>query len=313
MSGVYTVSIDSDQGKVTVSGSADPSLLIKKLNKAGKHAELLSPKGGSTNNKNNKKNNNFLLISDQLEKPELHGSRKGQQKDNGKPPKSDGGAGAKDQNGQQLSQLMFKDLKLPQLKGLNFPSPKDQKNVKFSLPEGSNGGSDLYDDYDDDDDDFDDYDDDDDFDDLDDEDDFDDDLKLMNTKPMSIKKGGGNNRGDDDRKSGGSNGGKKGSGDKLKDNAKNSKKGGEKNEAQPKMISQGFSEMDVGKMNSPMGSGGIPQGMPAPNSYQQQQMMMNGPRVYGQPMGYMPVPLVYGEPYANYFSDENTSSSCSIM
>lgn len=333
--GVYTISIDSEQGKVTVSGSADPSTLIKKLNKAGKHAELLAPKGGSSNNN---KNTNFL--NDQLQKLKL-GDGKGQQKDNGKPQKgnSGGGGGAcgKDQKGQQqqLSQQMFKDLKLPQLKGLNFPSQKDQKHVKFNLPEGSVDGSDFDDDYDDGE--FDDYDNDD-FDDLDNEDDFDDDLKPINTKPMSDKKGGGDSGGNNDKKTSGNNGGKNGA-DKPKDgkngekdNGKNSKKGVEKNEAQPKMMGQGFSEIDMGKMNGPMG-GGIPQGaavhgMPAANPYQQQQymammrqhqqqqqqqMMMNGPTAYGQPMGYMPVPPVYGEPYANYFSDENTNGSCSIM
>ncbi|XP_011087378.1 heavy metal-associated isoprenylated plant protein 32 [Sesamum indicum] len=38
--GVYKVSIDVEQGKVTVSGNVDPATLIKKLEKAGKHAEL---------------------------------------------------------------------------------------------------------------------------------------------------------------------------------------------------------------------------------------------------------------------------------
>ncbi|KAK1298744.1 hypothetical protein QJS10_CPB14g00317 [Acorus calamus] len=37
---VYTVNIDAEQQKVTVSGSVDSATLIKKLNKSGKHAEL---------------------------------------------------------------------------------------------------------------------------------------------------------------------------------------------------------------------------------------------------------------------------------
>ncbi|CAL9111344.1 unnamed protein product [Musa acuminata var. zebrina] len=52
--GVYTTSIDAEQGRVTVvSGDVDPATLIKKLSKAGKHAELLQqdngkqPKGGN--------------------------------------------------------------------------------------------------------------------------------------------------------------------------------------------------------------------------------------------------------------------------
>ncbi|THU54750.1 hypothetical protein C4D60_Mb10t28430 [Musa balbisiana] len=51
--GVYTTSIDAEQGKVTVSGNVDPATLIKKLAKAGKHAELLAPKGGGNNNSSN--------------------------------------------------------------------------------------------------------------------------------------------------------------------------------------------------------------------------------------------------------------------
>ena len=38
--GVYQTSIDAEQGKVTVSGLVDPATIIKKLNKAGKPAEL---------------------------------------------------------------------------------------------------------------------------------------------------------------------------------------------------------------------------------------------------------------------------------
>nr|DAD32002.1 TPA_asm: hypothetical protein HUJ06_010853 [Nelumbo nucifera] len=42
--GVYTVNIDAEQQKVTVSGSVDSATLIKKLVKSGKHAELWSAK-----------------------------------------------------------------------------------------------------------------------------------------------------------------------------------------------------------------------------------------------------------------------------
>ncbi|KAK4427682.1 Heavy metal-associated isoprenylated plant protein 34 [Sesamum alatum] len=44
--GVYKVSIDVEQGKVTVSGNVDPATLIKKLEKAGKQAELWGGKNG---------------------------------------------------------------------------------------------------------------------------------------------------------------------------------------------------------------------------------------------------------------------------
>ncbi|CAL9039106.1 unnamed protein product [Musa banksii] len=206
--GVYTTSIDAEQGKVTVSGNVDPATLVKKLAKAGKHAELLAPKGGSNN-------------SNPVQKPQPQGG-KGQQKDNGKPLKGGnggGGAGAgvggKDQKGQhpqptpqqqlllqqQLQQLQqmkgSKDVQLPQLKNFNFLPPKDPKSVSFSLPPK---GFDDYDDEDDfDDDEFDD-DDDDEMDEFDCYDaDFDDDFKNIKIKPavatpnghaMKDKKGG---------------------------------------------------------------------------------------------------------------------------
>lgn len=53
--GVYQVQIDADQQKVTVSGSVDSATLIKKLVRAGKHAELWSQK---TNQNQKQKNNN---------------------------------------------------------------------------------------------------------------------------------------------------------------------------------------------------------------------------------------------------------------
>ncbi|MCD7450596.1 hypothetical protein HAX54_007392 [Datura stramonium] len=52
--GVYQVNIDAEQQKVTVSGSVDCGFLIKKLFRAGKHAELWSQK----TNQNQKQNTN---------------------------------------------------------------------------------------------------------------------------------------------------------------------------------------------------------------------------------------------------------------
>ncbi|KAL9249303.1 Heavy metal-associated isoprenylated plant protein 37-like protein [Drosera capensis] len=54
--GVYAVSIDADQQKVTVSGSIDPSTLMKKLIRSGKHAELWSDRS----NQNQKQKNNCI-------------------------------------------------------------------------------------------------------------------------------------------------------------------------------------------------------------------------------------------------------------
>ena len=54
---MFTTEIDAEQGKVTVSGNVDPNVLIKKLAKSGKHAELWgAPKGNSNNNQNNMAN-----------------------------------------------------------------------------------------------------------------------------------------------------------------------------------------------------------------------------------------------------------------
>ncbi|EOY00920.1 Heavy metal transport/detoxification superfamily protein isoform 6 [Theobroma cacao] len=54
--GVYQVSIDAEQQKVTVSGSVDSATLIKKLVRAGKHAEVWSQKS----NQNQKPKNNCI-------------------------------------------------------------------------------------------------------------------------------------------------------------------------------------------------------------------------------------------------------------
>lgn len=41
VSGVYSVDIDTDQEAVIVRGNLDPEILVKRLNRRGKHAELL--------------------------------------------------------------------------------------------------------------------------------------------------------------------------------------------------------------------------------------------------------------------------------
>ncbi|KAL5670299.1 hypothetical protein ACJX0J_022520, partial [Zea mays] len=48
--GVYQSSIDAEQGKVTVSGLLDPDTIIRKLNKAGKPAQLWGSKPGIPQN-----------------------------------------------------------------------------------------------------------------------------------------------------------------------------------------------------------------------------------------------------------------------
>ena len=50
--GVYKTDIDAEQGKVTVSGTVDPAVLIKKLAKSGKHAEVWGAPKPNNNNQN---------------------------------------------------------------------------------------------------------------------------------------------------------------------------------------------------------------------------------------------------------------------
>ncbi|KAE8730110.1 AICARFT/IMPCHase bienzyme family protein [Hibiscus syriacus] len=58
--GVYQVSIDAEQQKVTVSGSVDSATLIKKLVRAGKYAEVWSQKSNQNQDQNQKQKNNCI-------------------------------------------------------------------------------------------------------------------------------------------------------------------------------------------------------------------------------------------------------------
>ncbi|XP_058738516.1 heavy metal-associated isoprenylated plant protein 37 [Vicia villosa] len=60
--GVYQVEINGDQQTVTVSGSVDAETLIKKLLRSGKYAELWSQK--TNNNQNQKQKNNNVVKDD---------------------------------------------------------------------------------------------------------------------------------------------------------------------------------------------------------------------------------------------------------
>ncbi|CAA0834768.1 Heavy metal transport/detoxification superfamily protein [Striga hermonthica] len=191
--GVYTIKIDSEQGKVTVSGNVDSSTLIKKLVKNGKHAEIWgAPK--SNNNNQNQLNNQLKNLQMDNGKGGNNNNTKGQaqkggggggnnsnnnnnKNNNNNNNQQKGGANNSNNNNQakgggqnpqfqQLQQMKgFQDMKMmgQLMKDMKMPANgKDQnaKSVKFKVPEDDGGLSD--DDYDDD---FDD----------DDEDDFDDD------------------------------------------------------------------------------------------------------------------------------------------
>ncbi|KAK4770578.1 hypothetical protein SAY87_031110 [Trapa incisa] len=143
--GVFTTKIDSELGKVTVSGTVDPSLLIKKLAKSGKHAQIWGSQQQKPNLNNQLKN---LQIDP---KNNSKGGQKGHNinhNNNHPPPK--GGAQQQQQQlpftQQQLQQMKgFQDLKLPpQFKDLKtmpggfkdnpMPNLNQQKAVKFNLP-----------------------------------------------------------------------------------------------------------------------------------------------------------------------------------
>ncbi|CAK8573934.1 unnamed protein product [Lathyrus sativus] len=72
--GVYQVQIDGEQQKVTVSGSVDAETLIKKLLRSGKYAELWSQK---TNNNQNQKQKNNNVVKDDKNKGQKQGLVKG--------------------------------------------------------------------------------------------------------------------------------------------------------------------------------------------------------------------------------------------
>ncbi|XP_031406184.1 heavy metal-associated isoprenylated plant protein 34-like [Punica granatum] len=152
--GVYTVAIDFEQGKVTVTGIADPNRLIEKLEKSGKHAELWGPSKGLGNQNNFGFNNQFKNV----------------QFDNGKFGKLDnkgqnngGNKGGHQIQLQQLQQLQLQQqqLQLQQqqqlmkgLKDTKMAQNKEQKTVKFSLPkedEFDGSGDDFDDEFGDDD------------------------------------------------------------------------------------------------------------------------------------------------------------------
>lgn len=174
--GVYTTTVDGDQGKVTVSGDVDPSALIKRLAKSGKHAVLVSPK---------------LQLGNGGE--QRSGGRNGNQK-----------------NQQVVSHMhpKMKDYSLGQMKVAPFA--KEPKSAKFDfrpLDDEDSGFDDDLDDGFDDDDDDEDYDDGlDGFDDV-----FDENAKqIKNGKQVGScdkKGGGGGNGGVNGKKGGGSGGG----------------------------------------------------------------------------------------------------------
>ncbi|XP_044468175.1 heavy metal-associated isoprenylated plant protein 34 isoform X2 [Mangifera indica] len=154
--GVYSISIDAEQGRVVVTGNVDPAILIRKLEKSGKFAELCRPQKGSNSYQN--------LVNNQFKNMHFDNGKGG--KDN-KSQKGGGNnnqpkGGHQQQQQQQIMQQQFKGSK-----DMKMMPHKDQKSVKFHLPEDEFDDEDFDHEFiDDDEEDFDDE--------FDDEDDFDD-------------------------------------------------------------------------------------------------------------------------------------------
>ena len=129
--GVYSVRIDADEGKVVVAGDVDPAKLVKKLKRGGKHAEIWqNQKGEMMYNHKYPINQNMMQLGG---------------KDNNK---SQNQKGQKEKGAGGVGQLAH----FPNIKGiqdLKVPA-KEQKSVKFNLPEdefdASDDGFDEYDD-----------------------------------------------------------------------------------------------------------------------------------------------------------------------
>ncbi|XP_039019657.1 heavy metal-associated isoprenylated plant protein 33-like isoform X2 [Hibiscus syriacus] len=164
--GVFKTTVDSEQGKVTVLGNVNPDVLIKKLAKSGKHAELWGSSKATNNN-----NNNQGHLANQFKNMQMldNGGKGGNNNNknnnvgnnnkkeapkggnNNQPPKV--GQPTPQQLQQHLQQLQqmkgFQDLKLPQLKDMkNSPIPNNnQKGLKFAEEDALSDD----DDYDDDD------------------------------------------------------------------------------------------------------------------------------------------------------------------
>ncbi|TKY61471.1 Heavy metal-associated isoprenylated plant protein 26 [Spatholobus suberectus] len=144
--GVYSVRVDADQGKVLVAGDVDPAKIVKKLNRAGKHAEIWGGQKGMMYNQNYPINPQFQNL--QVDNGKGKGG-KDNKSQNHKGQKGDGGGGS----GGQGQLAHFQNIKGAQ--DLKVPA-KEHKSVKFNLPEEEiDASDDGFDEYEDN---FDDYD-----------------------------------------------------------------------------------------------------------------------------------------------------------
>lgn len=140
IAGVYSVAIDVDNHKVSVTGDVDAETLIRKLTRGGKHAELWTQQkgGGGGGNQGHKGNN-------QQKQQQNHQQQHQQQQKQGANPGKDvhsnknNSGGQKDQGKQGGVGSLMQGLK----------AFKSQHNNKHQLPELDSEEDDMYDDEDD--------------------------------------------------------------------------------------------------------------------------------------------------------------------
>ncbi|XP_042469819.1 heavy metal-associated isoprenylated plant protein 32-like [Zingiber officinale] len=304
--GVYTVSINVEGRKLTVVGNVSPDILIKKLNKAGKHAELLSAKAGGGGGDGGGKGQS---LTSQLQKLQLeHGKA---QKDGG------GGGGGKEQKGPPVPQTQLqegkgiKDLKFLSFKDLKIPFKKDNHKAAAKLDLPSKEEFDDGSDFDDDEDDYDEFDDDEE--DLDDMDEYSDEepyekpkmmMKPSNLQPKGSgvvakdKKGGSGDKGGEGSKKG--NGGE-GAHDKKNGGRNNNNiKGGNSNNNGGNHTHSGKSPSNKGGGSNNSMGGGLPIGQPH---------MMGQFGNMQSPMGLMATNNAQGLPAGTYFPPEMMTGS----
>ncbi|GMI88792.1 hypothetical protein HRI_002548500 [Hibiscus trionum] len=131
--GVYTTSINADQGKVTVTGNVDPAILIRKLERSGKRAQLWGSAPKGSNNFQNQMTNQFKNMH-------FDGG-----KDNRSQKGGGGGKNKQQKGGQQFAPPphLMQQMMMKGSKDFKLPPSKDQKSAKFHLPDGDLDESDC--------------------------------------------------------------------------------------------------------------------------------------------------------------------------
>ncbi|XP_073308727.1 uncharacterized protein [Primulina huaijiensis] len=123
--GVYKVNIDVEKGLVFVSGNVDPAVLIEKLEKSGKHAELLGVQ--------NRQNPANFLNNIRFENPSNGGKDNRSQK-----------------GGKDLQKSRHHQQNIKGWKDMKFLGKDNNKSGKFNMSEDDSDEDDFDDEFDDD-------------------------------------------------------------------------------------------------------------------------------------------------------------------